>query len=765
MSTPTDQPQDPTPMDPQPVDQSPAAPLAADPLAGVPLPDDAPHPGEAVTYEHPEPGLVRLTLAAPHRSMPVFDVPVLRDLAAAIDRVAAEGSVRGLVLAGRDPLTFAAGADLDAIAALETEDAVARYIAFGQDLFQRIHRLSVAGGGNVTVVAAVGGPVPGGACELALACDRIVLAKHDSSRIGLPEVKLGIVPGWGGCARLPRRIGVPAALDVILNGKLVVAAKAKKLGMVDRLAHPEYLDRVAADIAMGRERCPRASRGKAAWLVDKNPLAGALITRSASKMVHKATGGHYPAPRVALGLVVDAPRESLEDALAAERRVNSTLARSPITKSLVGIYHLSEDAKTLARDAAGTKAPRLARTAVVGAGVMGGAVASLMAERGFDVRLRDLSRDALDAAARAHGAELAKKKKRRRLKPHRATAALDRLELTTGPEGFGRCELVVEAVAEVLEVKHAVFGELAERMADDAILATNTSSLSVTAIASRIPHPERVVGMHFFNPVRRMPLVEIVRGEHTSDEVVRRVARLALDLGKTPVVVKDVPGFLVNRLLAPYLDEAVCLLEEGAAPERVDRAMLEFGMPMGPFELLDEVGLDIAGHAGASMEAGYGERMTANTFLAPLVESGDLGKKTDAGIFRYERKKGGRPKSAGLNPRLPAPGSTRAVAMTLPDITDRLVLAMVNEGIRALAEGVTRTPDELDLATIFGMGFAPFRGGLLRYADDRGAAGLVARLEELAAMPGVAERPGGAARFEPAPLLREVAASGALLRP
>ena len=738
--------------------------LSDDPLAGVPVPEGAPAPGDAVVLDHPEPGLVRLTLTAPHRSMPVFDVPVLRDLAAAVDVVEREGSVRGLVITGRDPLTFAAGADLDAIAALDTTEAVARYIAFGQALFQRIHRLSKTGGGNVMVVAAVGGPVPGGACELALACDRIVLTDHPKSRIGLPEVKLGIVPGWGGCARLPRRVGVPAALDVILNGKLVVAKKAKKTGMVDRLAHPEYLERVAADIAMGRETCRRDGRGKSAWLVDRNPIAGALITRSATKMVHKATGGHYPAPRVALGLVVDAPRESLKEALAAERRVNSTLAQSPITKNLVGIYHMSEAAKELARDAAGVKAPKVARAAVVGAGVMGGAVASLMAEKGIDTRLRDLSRDALDATWREHGKELAKKRKRRRLKPSQERAALDRLELTTGPEGFGKCELVVEAVAEVMEVKHAVFGELSRSMPADAILATNTSSLSVTEIAAGVPNPGRVVGMHFFNPVRRMPLVEVVRGEATSEETIRRVARLALDLGKTPVVVEDVPGFLVNRLLAPYLDEAVCLLHEGAAPERVDRALCEFGMPMGPFELLDEVGLDIAGHAGASMQAGYGERMTASTFLAPLVECGDLGKKTGAGIFRYERKKGGRPKAAGLNPRLPGADSTRAVAMTLPDITDRCVLAMVNEGIRALDEGVTRSAAELDLATIFGMGFAPFRGGLLRYADDRGPAAILERLEELRGSPGVADRPGGAARFEPAPLLVRMADEGRTFR-
>ncbi|MBC8451362.1 MAG: enoyl-CoA hydratase/isomerase family protein [Planctomycetes bacterium] len=387
--------------------------MIEDPLAGVPMPPGAPEPGACIRYENPEPGLVRLVLDPPHRSMPVFDVPVLRDLAAAIRRVEGEGSLRGLVICGRDPLVFAAGADLDAIGSIETPEAVARYISFGQSLFQRIYKLSREGGGSLMVVAAIGGAVPGGAYEIALACDRIVLVDHDKSRVGLPEVKLGIVPGWGGCARLPRRAGVPTALDVILNGKLVRARKALKLGMVDRMTKPEYLERIAADIAMGRMPCRRARRGRNAWLVDKNPLALAIIGRTAAKAVHKATGGHYPAPRIALELVLAAPRESLGEALAAERRVNSTLATNPITKSLVGIYHMSEAAKGLAKGADGEKAAAFTRGAVIGAGVMGGAIASLCAERGFELRLRDLSRDALDAAVRGHQAEILKKRKRR----------------------------------------------------------------------------------------------------------------------------------------------------------------------------------------------------------------------------------------------------------------------------------------------------------------------------------------------------------------
>lgn len=730
------------------------------PLEGVPGPANAPGPGESIRIERPEPGLMRLVLDPPHRKLAVFDVPMLLDLDAALTEVENEGSLRGLVIMGADPLTFAGGADLEAIGKLETEEAVGRYISFGQGLFQRIHKLSKGGGGNLMVVAAIGGPIPGGACEIALACDRIVLTRDDKTRIGLPEVQLGIVPGWGGCARLPRRIGVPAALGVIVAGKLVRYRAALKMGMVDRVTPAEYLERVAADIAMGREKCKRKQRGKWSWLIDKNPLALGVIERQAAKGILKATGGHYPAASVALDLVLRSPRQHLADALTEERRVNSTLATNPITRALIGIFEMTEFAKGLAKDEDGNKAESFGRGAVVGAGIMGGAIASVMAEKGVDTRLRDLSRDALDDAVREHQAAINKKRKRRQLKGHKANAAIDRFEVTTGSEGFAKCEIAIEAVAEVMAVKHAVLGELSELMGPDAILATNTSSLSVDEMARELPNPGRVVGMHFFNPVRRMPLVEIVRGSATTDETVRRIARLAIDLGKTPVVVRDVPGFLVNRLLAPYLDEAVCLLQEGASPGRVDRAMKQFGMPMGPFELLDEVGLDIAGHAGLSMERGYGERMIANKFLKPLLDSGDLGKKTGAGIFRYEKGKKGRPKSVGLNPRLPSPDSTRSVALPQGDIVDRLILAMVNEGARALEERVAASPSELDLATIFGMGFAPFRGGLLAYADTRGAASIIERLGYIKALPNITERKGGVARFTPAPLLVQLSENG-----
>jgi len=728
-------------------------------LVGLPVPKDAPEPGACIRLERPEDGLVVLILDPPHRAKyPVFDVPLLMDLDAALEELAQDRELKGLVVAGRDPLTFAAGADVETIAEVDDPVLAKRFAHEGQQLFHRLFRLGRGGGGKVVTVAAVGGPVPGGACEIALACDRIVLADHDKTRIGLPEVLLGIFPAWGGSQRLPRRIGIAPALGAILTGKLYKPRQAYKLGLVDRLTKPEYLLRIAGDIALGRAKCPRrGSRGLKKLLVDKNPLAGAFIAHQARKGVLKQTKGHYPAPLAVLPLVIRAPRLSIDRGLEAEVEGVLPLSTSPIAKNLIQLFLASESAKRLARLPDGTEVAGIGRAAVIGAGVMGGGIAGLLAQKGIDTRLRDLDRGQLDNAVREHQKSMERKRKRRRLTAAQANGAIDRLEVTTEAVGFGRCEIVIEAVAEKLEIKRAVFGELAELLPDDAILATNTSSLSVGDIAATIPHPERVVGMHFFNPVPLMPLVEIVRGPQTSDEVVARTAQLAVSLGKTPVVTADVAGFLVNRVLGPYLDEAVRMVATGLDPRSIDDAIERFGMPMGPCALIDEVGLDIAVHAAGSLFAAYGERMHPSDYLQPLVEAGQLGKKTGGGMYLWRPGKNGRPKNSGRNPKL---GSRSGKSLPDEVIVDRLVLAMVNEAARCIADEVVASPSELDLATVFGTGFAPFRGGVLRYADTRGLAEIVERLREIHSSPELLEEGDRRPRFEPAPNLVELAKSG-----
>ncbi len=734
-------------------------------LVGIPQPDDAPEKGSCVRIVRPKGpngedlGLVRLHLDPPHRKMPVFDAPLLRDLDAAIDEIAKDDTLTCLVIAGRDPLTFAGGADIETISKIDDPHVARRFCREGQKLFQTIYRMGKRGGGKLKTVAAIGGPVPGGACEIALACDLIVFADHKKSRIGLPEVLLGIIPAWGGSQRLPRRIGVANALGAILGGKLYPARKAKKLGFVDRTTHPEYLWNIADRIALGEEKCAyRGRKGLGSSLTDKNPLFAAFAANQARKGVMQKTGGHYPAPQAVIPLIVRAPRIPIDKGLEAEMEAIMPLTSSKVSESLVGLFLLKEESKKLAKSPSGEKAPRMTRGAVIGAGIMGGGIASLMAERGMQVRLRDLDRAQLDTAEHFHRAEVGKKQKRRHLAKHEAAAAIDRLEVTTEAVGFSRCEIAIEAVAEKMPVKRAVLGELAEMMGPDAILASNTSSLSIDEIALELPNPERVIGMHFFNPPRKMPLVEIVRGEKTADEVVARTARLALDLGKTPVVTKDCAGFLVNRVLGPYLDEAVRLVEGGVNPILIDRALKRFGMPMGPCELIDEVGLDIAQHAGASLEKAYGERMRACQFLAPLVADGHMGKKSGSGIFAW----GAKSKDLRKNKKLPKVKGR--MSLTEEGIVDRLVLAMVNEAARALEEDVVSGPRQLDLATVFGTGFAPFHGGVLRYADIRGHEDIVRHLEEIGE--GIARTEGNSAerlsRFKPAESLLQSSKSGRL---
>ncbi len=699
-------------------------------ISGLPIPENAPAPGSCIRIETPEPGLAVVILDPPHRSLAVLDLPLMRDLSTAIDELATTPDLRGVVITGRDPMAFAAGADIDAIESLRDPALTQRMISVGQDLFNRIAQLGQRG---VHTVAAVGGSVPGGAYELSLACRTIIIADDPKSRIGLPETQLGILPAWGGCQRLPRRIGVPAALDAILKGRLLPAKTAHRKGLVDRLTPPEYLVRVACDVAMGRTRVRRKSRGIWKWLVDRNPLALGVIGVQVQKTIQKQTRGNYPAAPAAARLVTWAPLRPLKSGLASEGFEGARLGSGDVCKNLVRIFKMMEGAKRLGKTADGASPARIERGAVLGAGVMGGEIASLMAEKGIATRLFDISPAGLDAALIQHRTDIAKKLKRRRLLPYQHDEALDRLDVSGELVGFGRTQFAIEAVAERIEVKRKVFGELASLVSSDTILATNTSSLSVTAIAEGLPNPERVVGVHFFNPVKRMPLVEIVRGEHTSEAAVTAAATYALRLGKTPVVVADVAGFLVNRLLGPYLDEALRLYDSGVSPRRIEQLARRFGMPMGPFRLLDEVGLDIAAHAAASLQAAYGERMTPSTVIQPLLDAGHLGKKTGDGFYVHLSFKPHVSKefSSDLG-RLARPHSAQEEFLSDQEITDRMMLAMLGEAARCVEEDVVASPSDLDLATIFGMGFPPFRGGLLRWADSLGAKEVIRRMEHCA---------------------------------
>jgi 3-hydroxyacyl-CoA dehydrogenase/enoyl-CoA hydratase/3-hydroxybutyryl-CoA epimerase len=704
------------------------------------------------TSTHPTP---RLTVDAdriawiafddPTRAVNVLDEPSmarLADLLEIVRREAAEGRVRVVVFRSDKPDGFIAGADLDAIGSIEgPADGEAKAL-LGQAIYLDVERLPVP------TIAAVHGICVGGGTELALACRHRVCSDHSGTRIGLPEVQLGLLPAWGGTTRLPRLVGLQAALPLLLGGEPVGPAKALRLGLVGEVLPSASFPRAVREFALGAPELPngasRKRRKLLTRLLDDTVPGRRLVLARARRSVLARTGGHYPAPLRILELLRRGMGRPVPEALALEARAFGELVATSVHANLFHLFRLREEARKTARVVSGGSPRPVRRIGVVGAGVMGGGIAQLAAYHDIDVRLKDIQDDAVSHGLR-HARELFDKAvARRKLTRREAARKMERVAGGLDYHGFATLDLVVEAVVERLDVKRAVIAELERHAPGDCVLATNTSSLSVDELARGLERPERVCGMHFFNPVHRMPLVEVVRGEATSDDTAATVHAFAVALGKVPVVCRDGPGFLVNRILAPYLNEAGWLLAEGARIEDVDGAALRFGMPMGPFRLLDEVGIDIARHAGATLHEALGERFAPSPPLAALGETGRLGRKNGRGFYRYEGDQ-----EKGVDPDVyaelgdAAGGARREIDEE--EIRVRLLLSMINEAARVLDDGVVGTAGDVDLGMIMGTGFPPFRGGLLRFADAHHPRSLVERLRELEGRVGT--------RFRPAPLL------------
>jgi 3-hydroxyacyl-CoA dehydrogenase / enoyl-CoA hydratase / 3-hydroxybutyryl-CoA epimerase len=703
----------------------------------------------ALTLELDGDGVAWLVFDDPERKVNVLSSSVMErldELVGEVERAAREGRARALVVRSGKDGSFIAGANVDEIASIRDPVEATAQAARGQAVFQRLHEL------QVPTVAAIDGTCLGGGTELALACDVRIASDRPETKIGLPEVRLGIIPGFGGTTRLPRLIGMMAASDLILTGKTVDARKAQRLGLVEERMHAGVLAQRAKEIALsmaGGGDAPRRSKPPLAHrLAQATPLGRRLVLSQARKQVLSQTKGHYPAPLAAIAVMRRSARKSLRQGLAIEAEAVGRLVVTQVAKSLIHVFRLMEGAKKAAPEAAGRSVERVA---VVGAGVMGGGIAQLLAHRGLTVRLKDIEEKGLATGLRHARGQFEKLVKRRKLRQREAEDRMAAISPTLDYSGFGAVDLVIEAVVERMDVKKSVLRETEAAVPGDAVLTTNTSSLSVTEMQSALERPENLAGMHFFNPVHRMPLIEVIRGERTSDEAVATVFALALRLGKTPVIVKDGPGFLVNRILTPYLNEAGYLLEEGASIAQVDEALLSFGMPMGPFRLLDEVGLDIARHAGATMHEAFGERFAPAPALQALEGSDRLGRKTGKGFYAYENGKAEHPDPAIYQELAEVVGAERRELASV-NIRDRCIMPMINEAARILEEGIARSPGDVDLAMITGTGFPPFRGGLLRYADRLGADVVVDRLTQF-------ERAHGP-RFTPAALLRAMADNG-----
>lgn len=693
-------------------------------------------------FEILDSGAALIRLGAPEERVVTLTFERISTLKAILERFTATPP-KGVIITGSGTEMFTAGADINAIAAV-TDPAVGERLAReGQQIFDLIEQLPCR------TVAAISGPCVGGGCELALACTVRICTDIKATTIGLPEVKLGILPGFGGTQRLPRLIGLPRALDIILAGKTLKAQQALRYGLVNEIVSPQTLLSRAEAIALGNSEPKSKPLDLKTKLLTFTGIGRGVVRRQAAASVRKESKGFYPAPPAALEAAVFGLGHGMKAGLDFEARELGRLVVTPESKSLVNLFFLTEQAKGLGK--AGRKAVDTISAVVVGAGAMGAGIAGALARSESPVILKDTSEASLK-----HGLDHIKQglAKSKSLTEQERSFILNRIETTTRDSAnSANANFAIEAIFEDLELKKKVLGDLSKVVAPEAIMATNTSSLSVSEIAAAIPSPERVVGMHFFNPVEKMPLVEIIRGKQTSDKTALVVAALATKLGKFPIIVNDVPGFLVNRILSPYLNEAAFLVADGYAIHDIDNAALAFGMPMGPIRLLDEIGLDVAAHVSEIMVKGYGARMMGPSFAKTLVQGGRKGKKSGGGFYDFQEN------TASVHPDLRRIlGVEKPAQIGEPEIIlDRLLMSLVNEAVRCLDEGVAGAPgadaaNQIDLGSVMGFGFPPFRGGLLYYADSIGAQKVSVKLEDLHRKLGE--------RFAPSPGILSRAQSG-----
>jgi len=658
--------------------------------------------------------------------------------------------LRGLVLRSGKPDTFIAGADIEEIEQLSDRAAVRELLRLGHELFGRVASLPFP------TVSAIHGACLGGGLELSLCCDWRVASEHEKTRLGLPEVQLGIIPGLGGTQRLPRLVGVPAALDLILTARQVSGSRARKIGLVDETCHQAILDRVAVGLlARGKRRASargpswasakQGFTGRVADLVARSPLGGKLVYDRARAQTLEKTAGHYPAPLRAIDVVERGMRLPLPEALAVEADAFVELVVGETAKSLIGIFFMKNRVEARAAELAKAARP-VPRVGVLGAGLMGAGIAQVIAHRGTPVVLKDK-----DLASLARGTKYCAEREaelvaRRRQTDVERRQALARIHPTIEYESFRHLDFVVEAVFEDLDVKRQVIREVEAATLPSAIFASNTSTIPIAELAAASSRPQQVVGMHFFSPVHKMPLVEVIRHPGTAPEVLATTVSLGRAMGKTVIVVDDGPGFFTSRVIAPFLNEAVWCLVDGATIEEVDRALKAWGWPAGGLQLLDEVGLDVAFHAGQVLLSRLGDRIDAPPAFQKMIDDGRKGRKAGMGFYRYDGKE--KEADSAVYELL----GWRHHPLPEGEIAERCWLQMLNEVARTMEEGIVRDPDVVDIGVIFGFGFPPFRGGILREADRVGLDLVVERLDGYAARHGK--------RLLPAPLLREMAARG-----
>lgn len=667
-----------------------------------------------------EHGIVELRFCAP-QAVNKLDLATLESLDQALDKIISLETARGLILTSEHD-SFIVGADITEFLGLfdKPEHELDQWLIFANSIFNKLEDLPFP------TLSAVKGHTLGGGCECVLATDfRIGDA---STSIGLPETKLGIMPGFGGTVRLPRLIGADNAMEIITQGKACRAEEALKVGLLDAVVDADKLQQSAIDTVLS------AAREQLNWQQrrqqKKSPLSlsklEAMMSFTMAKgLVTQKAGPHYPAPITSVKTIEEASRYERSDALDIERQYFIKLAKSEEAKSLVGLFLNDQYIKSLAKKAGKSANKATERAAVLGAGIMGGGIAYQSALKGVPVLMKDIAQDSLELGMTEASKLLNKRLSRGRIDGFKMAGILSSITPSLHYAGVEQTDIVVEAVVENPKVKAAVLSEVEGLVGDNTVVTSNTSTIPINLLAKSLKRPENFCGMHFFNPVHRMPLVEIIRGEHTSDETINRVVAYAAKMGKSPIVVNDCPGFFVNRVLFPYFAGFSLLLRDGGDFTKVDKVMeRKFGWPMGPAYLLDVVGIDTAHHAQAVMAEGFPERMAKQDrdAIDALYDAKKYGQKNGSGFYSYSVDKKGKPKKTFSDEILPLLTPVCAQPNTFDDetIMQRMMIPMINEVARCLEENIIASAQEADMALVYGLGFPPFRGGVFRYLDSIG---------------------------------------------
>lgn len=677
-------------------------------------------------------GIVQFHFNATDESVNKFDRKTTQEYQEAVTALENRDDIQGLIVTSGKSV-FIAGADITEFTEYfsRSKDEIEAWLLDINHIFNRFEDLPFP------KVAAINGAALGGGCEMALVCDYRVAGV--SAQIGLPETKLGIFPGFGGSVRLPRLIGIDNALEAIATGKAYRPDAALKLGLVDAVVADELLEQAAADLV---KKCLagkfdwQAKRQEKQVPVKLNQLEQAMAFNSAKGVIFaKANPKHYPAVAIALETIEKHANLNRDDAIALEAKGFAKAATTPQATALVGLFLNDQAVKKLAKKHS-QNAQTIKQAAVLGAGIMGGGIAYQAATKGLPIIMKDIQTKQLDLGMNEAGKLLSKEVERGKSTPAKMAQTLSHIRPTLNYGNFGEVDIVIEAVVENPTIKEAVLSEVESLVKSETILASNTSTISITRLANALKRPENFVGMHFFNPVHRMPLVEVIRGEKTSDTAIATTVALAQKMGKTPIVVNDCPGFLVNRVLFPYFGAFDLLVKEGADFVTIDKTMEKFGWPMGPAYLLDVVGMDTGVHAAKVMAEGFPDRMKPDYKGATqlMFEHERLGQKNGVGFYQYETDKRGKPKKIADSTTYELLNLVQTGDQTFDEqeIIDRMMIAFCNETVRCLEDNIVESPAEADMAMIMGVGFPPFRGGPCRYIDQIGVANYVALCDKYA---------------------------------